>query len=327
MSNARIWSLGSGFVLLLYCAVVNAQTETDPIIDEIRRLVMDSADPARLGAGYAAMINFAVSPDISSAVYSIDGNGDDDPTLNVTRIPFRHSFSSGERSWRPFLQANLAYQTLETDFNLFEEESIKADWKALGGSVSAGAEVRLSENLMLVPAIDIGLVRLENDADYRGVLAEALLKPALEGLLFDWEADALMLGVAVGFDYRRGFSSLDLNVHGSLTHNHIETYDSSSEFIDFDSRITTFDVQAETVHPTRMSIRDYPISLVTHVGATTFLGDNRDALGFDHFFETGLALEADLSKRDRRLQKLRLGVNLIFGSDVTGWGVILGYRF
>lgn len=323
----RLQSLIMGSALLAFCAAVNAQSQSDPAIDEIRQLVMDSVDPARLGAGYAAMINFAVSPDISTATYNIDDEDGNDPSLMVYRVPVRHVFSSDEQSWRPFVQGNLAYQTLDAGFDIGENESIEAEWRALGGSVSAGAEVRLGENLILVPTIDAGVVRLENDADYHGVLAEALLKPALEGVLFDWEADAWLLGAALGFDYRRALSTLELNVHGSLTHKYIKTYDSSSGSIDFDSRVTTFNVQADTVHPTRMSIRNFPLALVTHVGATAFLGDNRKALGFDHFFEAGLALEADVSRKDWRIQKLRFGANLIFGSDVTGWGLIIGYRF
>jgi hypothetical protein len=39
------------------------------------------------GAGYAAMVNFAVVPDISTATYHIDTNTADDPTLRESRLP------------------------------------------------------------------------------------------------------------------------------------------------------------------------------------------------------------------------------------------------
>ena len=48
------------------------------------------------------------------------------------------------------------------------------------------------------------------------------------------------------------------------------------------------------------------------------IGNNRDALGFDYFFEAGLALETDISQNDWPVKKLRLGVMGIFGADVTG---------
>jgi hypothetical protein len=50
-------------------------------------------------------------------------------------------------------------------------------------------------------------------------------------------------------------------------------------------------------------------------------------LGFDYFFEAGLALETDSSQNDWPVKKLRLGAMGIFDADVTGWSVIFGYRF
>ena len=78
--------------------------------------------------------------------------------------------------------------------------------------------------------------------------------------------------------------------------------------------------------PIDAQVGGYPLALVGHFGSTTFIGDNRDALGFDTFFEAGLALETDISQNDWPVKKLRLGAMGIFGADVTGWSVIFGYR-
>ena len=50
-------------------------------------------------------------------------------------------------------------------------------------------------------------------------------------------------------------------------------------------------------------------------------------LGFERFGEAGLAVEGDVSQRGWRVRKLRLGATAIFGPDVSGWSVVLGYRF
>ena len=44
-----------------------ACAQSDDLIDAIRDLAKESFDPVKIGAGYAAMVDFAVSRDISSA--------------------------------------------------------------------------------------------------------------------------------------------------------------------------------------------------------------------------------------------------------------------
>jgi hypothetical protein len=87
-----------------------------------------------------------------------------------------------------------------------------------------------------------------------------------------------------------------------------------------------FSPQVDEIKPIGTRLGGYPLALVGHFGSTTFIGDNRDALGFDTFFEAGLALETDISQNDWPVKKLRLGAMGIFGADVTGWSVIFGYR-
>jgi hypothetical protein len=60
-----------------------------------------------------------------------------------------------------------------------------------------------------------------------------------------------------------------------------------------------FDIVAvETVLPTGLTIARYPLAMAVNLGYTAFLGPNRDALSFEYFFESGLALEADLSRKN-----------------------------
>ena len=159
-------------------------------------------------------------------------------------------------------------------------------------------------------------LRLESSADYRGPIAEAILKPALQGVVFDWDANASLVGATLGLDYNQQFDSWALEGRTRLTYNHLDTYDSSSELIEFDANITTFTLQVDVIKPIDAKVGGYPLALVGHFGNTTFIGNNRDALGFDYFFEAGLALETDISKNDWPVKKLRLGTMGIFGADV-----------
>ena len=81
------------------------------------------------------------------------------------------------------------------------------------------------------------------------------------------------------------------------------------------------------MHPTGLTLVRQPLALVATLGNTTLFGDGRDALGFDYFFEAGLALETRLDNRDWKIKRVRVGAKAIYGEDVTGWSVIFGYRF
>ena len=304
-----------------------AQSELEEVIEEVRRATEAELGPARLGSGYAAMINFAVAPEISTANYSVEDSLEDDPELQVTRVPLRHVFEPNARGWSPFIQGNLAYQTFDASFPFLEGEQINGEWDALGVSVAGGYEIPLSENLTLLPVLDLGYVRLTNDATYTGPIGNTILKPALEGLLFDWDADTWLLGLSLGFEYEKPYERFTLQSRGGITYNRIDTFSTSSDAIDFTSSVTTTNLKADFVIPTSMSVGGSPLAVVPHIGATAFLGDDRDALGFDHFYEAGLSFEADVAERGWRISKLRLGAMVIFGSDVSGWGILLGYRF
>ena len=74
-------------LIILNASYTDAQQE---IIDEIREYARQKVGPNRLGVGYAAMINFAVNPDISTATYKIQVDSIDDPYLKEYRLPLRH---------------------------------------------------------------------------------------------------------------------------------------------------------------------------------------------------------------------------------------------
>jgi len=304
-----------------------AFAQDEAAIEEIRDAIREGFGANRFGAGYAAMVNFSVIPEISTAHYTVDDAETNDPELDVQRVPLRWVFNAGDSGWRPFMQANLTWLELEAKLDVLPGERIRSNWTAAGGSLGAGIEIPLTESLTLVPQVDAGIVRLENDARYTGVLGNTVLKPALENIAFDWDADAWVVGGSVALDYERAFEPVTFRAHSSLTHNRVETWDASSEVVEFSGHATTIDVDLEVVHPLHASLGGYPLSLVGLAGGTAFAGPSRRELGFDHFFEVGAALEADISSRAGKVSRIGLGARLIFGADISGWGLVLRYAF
>jgi hypothetical protein len=140
-----------------------------------------------------------------------------------------------------------------------------------------------------------------------GQVSNSILKPAFDGVVFNWNAD-----------YARDFRNFDFHINGSLSHSYIDTYDSSSGLIEFNSQATIFAVHADTRHPTDLSFVGFPMALLVYYGGTTFLGQDRDQMGFTYFVEGGLALEADIGRLQKMIKRLNVGAKLMYGEDVNG---------
>ena len=313
---------------LLGGSAPDARAQNEENIAELRALVEETFDSINLGAGYASIVDFAVSRDISAATfYPDETEGVVDPTLQNIKLPFRVVFGEEGSGPRPFVQGHVAHQTLEAEFDLLPGEIIYSEWNTWGGSLSGGYEIPIGESLTIMPVLNLGYGRLENRADFSGPLAEELLEPALSNLVFDWDANAVVYGASLAFDYRATFRRFDIEILGSLTHHRVESTSASSEFAEFDGQVTALDLELNAVHPTSWTLGGAPLSVVSLFGATDIFGPHRDALGFDRFFEAGLGLEADISARNWKVRSLRFGVKAIFGPDVSGWGLIIGYGF
>lgn len=297
-------------------------------IDAIREQLKADLDGVQVGAGYAAIVDFAVSRDISAATFYPDEvEGVSDPKLASIKVPFRFMLGDDEATTRPFLQGHFAYQTLDADFDILLDEQIRSEWKTYGGSISTGLEIVLNDTMKLIPAVSIGYGRIENRADYTGPIGEEFLQPIFTNLLYDWDSNAVMYGGSLGFDHRRNYGPFDVEVLANLTHHRLENTSASTEFAEVDGHVTAFDLELNAVYPTSWTLGGYPLAVVGLFGMTNIFGPDRDALGFDHFFETGLGLQSDLSSKGWKMTSLRLGLKAIYGPDVTGWGLIIGYEF
>lgn len=315
-----IWLL-----LPLIATIQHAEAQVD-LIEQIRNQAKAAIGPNQLGAAYAAMLNFAENPDIATARYYIDSSAED-PTLHVVRFGGGHIFKSENRDWSPFIKGYLPYQTLDAGFNVGDGERIDTRWKAIAAELMFGVKIPVTPRISLSPAINLGYARLENKADYTGELSQKLLKPALEGFLFDWSADTWMAGASLWADYEESRPNADFRLHGGIVHNYIRSFNSSSPEIDFSDHATVLTLDGEVVLPTGMKWAGYPIAIGTGVGGTTLLGPNRDELGFSYFFDAGLFLEADISDRELPFKKVRLGAKGITGDNVVGWSAVFGFRF
>jgi hypothetical protein len=142
---------------------VHAQTVPDPVRAQVAS--------ARLGAGYAQMINLSATPDLSAASYRIDAI-DPSANLDVLRLPYK-------AKWLPLANGADLYWKVEGGWLQYEQDfpwnpapgtagTFGSKWTAYSVGAGVLAKVLLGSAFSVEPAVDVALARLQNRTTYGG---------------------------------------------------------------------------------------------------------------------------------------------------------------
>jgi Solitary outer membrane autotransporter beta-barrel domain len=276
------------------------------------------------GAGYAHLISFEAEPEIAAASYTVDSVEplQSDANIDSFKLPLYREFSPEGRDWRWYAQGSLSYLTLDETFYIDgptdQGESLDMEWTAYGALVEMGLIYPLARGFSLVFGAGLGVSRLENEADFSSPLLEGALPPEYKGRLYDWETDAALVRGSLSLRYDQQHGNFRIKSSTNLSYSYIDSFSESNGFVGFDDHTGTFTFKLDARHPLDWEIRKHSLYLLGHVGNTTFVGDNRNSLGFKYFNEVGLSLG---------FEEVTFGALAIFGSDVEGWTVALNYDY
>ena len=285
-------------------------------------------ESARLGSGYAQMINLAATPDLSAAQYDVDGSATDS-TIEVLRLPYQARWlplgDGRELYWRVAggymqLKSDLPFDPTPTSSG-----NIASKWSAYSGSAGLFVRLPLGHDLALEPAIDVTIARLENRANYQGA-AEAL-QPAFDRLLFNWNTNAWLATPGIALSWMPGEFAGRLEVRGHVARSWIWSFDETDPVQKFSETANVYSIRAEYARPTGLHAFGRALDWVLSGGYAGFFGANRDALGFTGVAEVGAGLQLPLSLERPDAERLRLTAAYLFGADVQGWtiGIRLQY--
>ncbi len=276
------------------------------------------------GAQYAQLLTFATEPGIAAATFDVEEDLGD-TTYDIYKLPLQHEFDVDGWDGKLILRGTLSYMKAQQDQNL-NPGMIDSEWTSFGGSIGVGARIPLGNGFSFVPGIGMGIASLENEANFKGIPPD--------NQHYNWDLDATIFSGLLGFSYKGDLrGDFDLIADAYYTHSYVSTYDSSTDFQDFSESTDNLTFKADIGHPLGFSIAGYPMDGVLHLGNTTFLGPNRDVLGFSYFNEVGFSLRTNPQKLASQLKlpvtvsSLSVGVNVLFGEDLSGWSMLFGYKF
>ena len=317
--------------ILAQCAAVAGATamltggvHAQAIPDQVRAQVAS----ARLGAGYAQMINLSATPDLSAASYRID---DLDPSadLDVLRLPY-------QAKWLALSDTTDLYWKVEAGWLQFGQDfpwnpapgvtgTFGSKWTAYSIGAGVLAKVALGQGFSIEPAVDVALARLQNRTSYDG--SANVLQPILDGLLFNWNADAWLITPGVALEWTHAVGAGRTRVRGHVARSWIASFDETDPVQRFREATNIYSVRAEYLHPTAWTAFERRMTWVAYASYAGFFGANRDVLGFDAVAEVGGGLELPIATDAPNAERLRFQAAFLFGSGVTGWTIGLGLQY
>ena len=313
------------FTPLLFIALLapvlaaNAQTDLDDIRDQLKQSVRNSD----VGAGYAQMLNFFVEPDISASTFSAD-----DTDYDIFKIPLQFEIPIADSDWQIALRGTLSHARADADSELPPFGAVDSQWQADSGQLGAGLIMPFNANWSAFVGGEFGISRLQNEADYLDEIGQDLLPAIADGIIFNWDTNARISGITGGLRYATKLADkYDLDINGRYTFSHIASYSESRDLPSFSENTGTFSLKADLLHPYGVSIAKLPVFGKVHLGGTAFTGNNRNALGFDHFYEVGYSVGLDISQLGYKVKSLSAGYQWNQGSNVDGYSVMFGWEF
>ncbi|QFU75497.1 hypothetical protein EY643_07430 [Halioglobus maricola] len=281
-------------------------------------------DVKQLGGGYAHLLSVVAQPEISVSGVDIDSGEDyvTDNDLNALHIPYYQEFDIAGKDTRWYLQASAGYAvySLEGEVALFPDlpSEIESEWTSYNGLLEAGLVFPFSNGFSLSGGASVGWARLENETSFSEPLYEEVILPIANGKLFNWETDAALYRAHGALRYDENHGPYRVKGVAHLTYSYIDSFSESDEFAGFadDSGAAIFllDV-SRNIHHLESG---RPVYLIGHLGSTHFLGENRDELGFNHYFEAGMSLGID---------RYAAGVLVLVGEDANGLSLVFNYNY
>jgi len=276
--------------------------------------------------GALAMMQYSVSPDVTSSSLSINSGESDVNGLFMTQFGGGFTWS---KSSPLYLEGNAAYSRYDPVFvlsNGTEQRRVPLQWNSLVGTVGVGWDFPIAPELVLRPIANFTLGHVESDLSVAGRVIEGETGQEVE-FLKKGRLNSLGYGGSLMLDYEHYRESYEIDVEVRLTEIYMENFGGTSDAVQGSAWAQTAGLWTRWRAPTGLRSLDRPVRYVLEYAFTHYFGPDGDMLGFNNLHSVGAGLELDTSALDRWATRWRLMGRYRFGTNVSGWGVSLGISF
>ena len=276
--------------------------------------------------GALAMMQYSVSPDVTSSSLSISSGDGGTNGLWMTQVGGGFTWS---KSLPLYLEGNAAFSRYDPVFivsNGTEHRPLPVQWNSLVGTVGGGWDFRIAPELVLRPIANLTLGCVTSDLKVAGRLIEGETGQDVE-FLKNGSMNAVGYGGSLMLDYEHYRETHEIDAEVRLTNIWLQNYGGTSEAVQGLALAESLGIWTRWRAPTGLRSLDRPVRYVLEYAFTRYFGPDGDMLGFNNLNSVGAGLELDTSALEGIATRWRLIGRFRFGENVRGWGVGLGISF
>ena len=287
--------------------------------------------------GVLGLMGYSVIPDGSANAIQIDrssqGASDDEGDRTLTLSQFGFGFTWGE-SFPLFTEVYFSYARYDPRA-VFSRESARAvplRWNNFTGTLGVGYDIRLAENLWLRPIVNVAGGYAASDAGLFASFVEARSDVDLS-LLRDGNVNAWGLGGALTLAYYDYRPEREIDVELRYTQIRLEAFGNTLPAARGNSTAQALGLWGRYRWPSGGEFFGRPVQWVLDANATSYLGDQQDAIGFSWAVKVGGGIEFNTGRWELgalgiNLTRVRLIGRYFFADDnVTGYSFGIGMSF
>lgn len=317
------FSIALTIILSTHTSAVDSVVRPSLVIDD--SVIKDRKD------GILTLMGFTVLPDVTTSSLSINDATSGNPGLSQTTLGGGFTIS---QDFPLYLEGTVGYSRYDPKFIASdgdEELIIPVKWNTLSFTGGIGWDFPLTENkeLKLRPIFNFSFGHIESDLSLAGRYLEER---------FDMDSDSLEFlnrgrmntygfGGAIMLDWEHYREDYEVDVELRYTNIQLRSFNSEYSSVEGSSDANIISLWTRWRAPTGFTMLNNPVRYVLEGSNTTFLGAQRDALGFNYLSTIGVGLELDSSDYPVFITRTRLLYRYTFGENVSGHAIGLAMSF
>jgi hypothetical protein len=269
-----------------------------------------------------AMMGYMLTPDVTTGALSIANNATGNPDFAMSTIGGGFT-AKGQQPL--YLEGTAGYARYDPTFSASGsagQGSVAAKWDAYSLTGGIGWSFPVAQELVLRPIFNVSYGRVVSKASGSGQLNGEEVS-----FLHDGQLQAYGVGGSIVLDYERYRREGDIDVELRYTNIALHSFGGSSDAVKGNADAQSLSLWSRWRAPTGAALLERPLRYVIELATTSFLGDLKGVLGFDHLSSAGTGLEVDTRDYNTIVTHARLMARYHFGEHVRGWSLGLAVDF
>ncbi|BAF73320.1 autotransporter domain-containing protein [Sulfurovum sp. NBC37-1] len=294
-------------------------------------LMLDDAKVKERKDGILTLMGFTVLPDVTTSSLSINDAASGNTDFKQTTLGGGFTIS---QDFPLYLEGTVGYSRYDPKFaasNGDEKISIPVKWNSLSITGGIGWDFPLTENkeLKLRPIFNFTFGHVESDISLVGRYLREHFNLDSDSLAFlnNGRMNTYGYGGAIMLDWEHYREDYEVDVELRYTNIQLRSFGSDYGAIEGSSDANIISLWTRWRAPTGLTMLNNPLRYVLEGSNTTFLGAQRDALGFNYLTTVGVGLELDSSDYPVFITRTRVLLRYTFGENVSGYAIGLAMSF